>query len=48
MTIEQKKQALRNALAETWDKMFRPFGWEASKGSRLSANTITKRKSISQ
>lgn len=31
MTIEQKKQALSNALAETWDRMFRSFEWKASK-----------------
>ena len=34
MTNEQKKDALRKALAETWDKMFKDFEWEASKDNQ--------------
>ena len=28
MTNEQKKEALRKALVETWDRMFKDFEWE--------------------
>ena len=33
MTNEQKKDVLRKALAETWDRMFEDFEWEESKDS---------------
>ena len=33
MTIEQKKEALLNALGESWDKMFRDFKWKASENN---------------
>lgn len=33
MTIEQKKEALLNALGESWDKMFCNFKWKASENN---------------